>query len=545
MSRRRPVWSAARTRRAVQATCLLLFLGLVLLARPIVNADPSPLLKSFFLIDPLILIATALAAHAVPVAALFSLVVIAVTLVMGRVFCGWVCPLGTIHALAGWLFDRCGPPRKRSDHWSRWQLGKYYLLIGLLAMAVFGVNWVCVLDPIVLLYRTTTVAFLPGVQWAVEEGSTAVYQSDPGVGTLRLTAVTEPAYRFLRDNVFVVPKQAFLGSGLILVLFVVIVLLNGYRRRFWCRYVCPLGALLGLLAWRPMLRQAVDSESCNQCDLCGMACHGAATVTPGEGWKSSECFGCLNCRDSCRPAALTFRWVRPWRKQPAVESVDLSKRAALGAALGGLVALPLMRFSPQARGRTYNPTLIRPPGARAEREFLERCTACGLCMKVCPTGGLQPVLTEAGLEGIWTPKLVPQIGYCDYTCNLCGQVCPTEAIARLTVQTKQQVRIGLASIDTTRCIPYAYGRDCMVCEEHCPIPDKAIYFLEVEIRDRNGRRKTIKQPHVDPDLCIGCGICENVCPFKDRPAIRVLSTNETRHGDNQPILPGENAYLSK
>lgn len=163
-------------------------------------------------------------------------------------------------------------------------------------------------------------------------------------------------------------------------------------------------------------------------------------------------------------------------------------------------------------------------------------------MKICPTGGLQPAVSEAGVEGLWTPKLVPRIGYCDYSCNLCGQVCPTEAIQPLTVEAKQQVKIGLACFDTTRCIPYAFGRDCMVCEEHCPIPDKAIYFLEVEIRDRNGERKTIKQPRVDADLCIGCGICENVCVFRDRPAIRVSSANETRHPANQPILPGEDFY---
>jgi len=169
-------------------------------------------------------------------------------------------------------------------------------------------------------------------------------------------------------------------------------------------------------------------------------------------------------------------------------------------------------------------------------------------MKVCPTGGLQPSLTEAGLEGLWPPRLVPQIGYCDYTCTLCGQVCPTEAIVRLTEEEKHKVRIGLASFDTTRCIPYAYGRDCMVCEEHCPIPDKAIYCLEVEIRDRNGQTKKIKQPHVDPDKCIGCGVCESVCPFKDRPGIRVTSANESRHPalpgttGNQPILPEDNPY---
>jgi len=552
MSRRYPGGSPTRIRRAVQIVFLLLFVALVVLARPRPDVNLNPLLKSFFLLDPLILIVTWLAAHAVPAAMLLSLIVIAMTVILGRIFCGWVCPLGTIHDVTGRLFDRWQQRGRRAGHWSRWQLAKYYLLIGMLVMAVLGGHWVCIFDPIVLLYRTTTVALLPGAQWAVEEGSTAIWQSDPGIGPLRLTSVSEPAYAFYRDNVRVIENQAFLGSGLIVVLFVGILLLNGYRRRFWCRYLCPLGALLGFLAWRPMLRRIVRQEACNECDLCRMACHGAAAEAPGDRWKPSECLSCFNCTNSCSRDALSFQWTWPWRKMPGSEPLDLSRRTALVAGIGGLLTLCLMRSTAQSsrlrsqpklkRGLMYDPKLIRPPGARPEREFLERCTACGLCMKICPTGGLQPAITEAGLEGLWTPRLVPRIGYCDYECNLCAQVCPTEAIELLTVEEKQKCKIGLASFDTTRCIPYAYGQNCMVCEEHCPVPDKAIYFIEVEIQDRNGQRKMVKQPHVDADLCTGCGICENKCVFKDRPAIRVFSANETRNPANQPILPGGDIY---
>ena len=419
------------------------------------------------------------------------------------------------------------------------QLTKYCLLIGMLVMAAFGVHALCVFDPLVLLYRSCAVALAPAGQWMTEEGSTAIYQADPGVGPIRLTKVTEPTHEFLQHHVFMRPDEAFLGSGAILLLLVATLVLNAYRPRFWCRYLCPLGALLGVFAWRPWLRRKVEKTTCNSCDLCRIGCHGAACVSPGDQWKPSECFGCMNCVERCPRESLTLAWAAPWSKEPKVEPINLSKCAMFASALGGVVGMCLMRISPQARGKTFNAALVRPPGARAEREFLQRCTACGLCMKVCPEGALQPALAEAGLEGLWTPRLVPRLGYCEYTCNLCGQVCPTEAIEPLTLEQKQQTHIGLASFDITRCIPYAYGRDCMVCEEHCPIPDKAIFVVEVDTPQRDGSTRKIKQPHVDPEKCIGCGICENVCPYKDGPAIRVMSANESRNAGNNPILASD------
>jgi Pyruvate/2-oxoacid:ferredoxin oxidoreductase delta subunit len=159
-------------------------------------------------------------------------------------------------------------------------------------------------------------------------------------------------------------------------------------------------------------------------------------------------------------------------------------------------------------------------------------------MKVCITGGLQPTLLQAGAEGIWTPVLVPRIGYCEYNCTLCGQVCPTGAIRKLTVEEKHRTFIGLAFVDPSRCIPYAFGTPCIVCEEHCPTPKKAIEF--VRKAGRGGAE--VKVPVVLPDLCIGCGICETKCPVNDLAGIRVTSVNETRNPDNRLGLPPGAGY---
>ncbi len=231
------------------------------------------------------------------------------------------------------------------------------------------------------------------------------------------------------------------------------------------------------------------------------------------------------------------RWLKRFFKPPKGERIDLSKRAILASGLAGLGGAMLFRIHPQASGRTYHPELIRPPGSVSEEEFISRCIKCGECMKVCPTNVIQPTFMEAGLEGIWSPVLKMKLGYCEFECTLCTQVCPTDAIQELTVDEKHKAKIGQAFFDKNRCIPYAFSRSCIVCEEHCPtVPDKAIWFEEVEVVNHAGETVTVKQPHVDPDLCIGCGICENVCPIKDQAGIIVTSAGEDRNPDNVFLL---------
>jgi MauM/NapG family ferredoxin protein len=523
-------------RRTVQGAFFVLFLALLLLARSPAEGPLSGLLGLFFDLDPLVLITTWLSARSLDGAGpLLAIVTIVLTLLLGRVFCGWVCPLGTLHNMISTVRSRKRRIRAGGDAFSRWQRAKYFVLVALLVMALLGEHWIGVLDPFSLFYRSTATALFPAVQEAMESGSTAVYDADPGLGPVRLTLLTEPAYRFLRDQVFVAKRAVFAGSTLIFLVFLAAALLNLARPRFWCRYVCPLGALLGLFARRTALRLGASSGECGGCNLCRVACPAAAQPEKPGAWLPAECFGCWNCVASCNQDAIDFRWESPLRK-PFAGKIDLRRRALLASALGGMGGVLALRLSPVASARAFNPALIRPPGARPEGEFLDRCVECGLCMKACPPNALHPAALEAGLAGLWSPVLVPRLGYCEYECNLCGQVCPTGAIRPLPLPEKKEVRIGLAAFDTGRCLPYAFGRDCIVCEEHCPIPTKAIYFVETPFRLRDGSTRVVKQPRVDPDLCTGCGICENVCPFKDRAAVRVTSANETRHPGNRPLL---------
>jgi ferredoxin len=164
-------------------------------------------------------------------------------------------------------------------------------------------------------------------------------------------------------------------------------------------------------------------------------------------------------------------------------------------------------------------------------------------MRVCPTNVIQPALIEGGFEGLWTPILINKIGYCEFNCVLCSQVCPTGAIEPISVEKKvgkppfqKPVKMGTAFYDRGRCLPWAMNTECIVCEEVCPTSPKAIWFENVEITFRDKSIKVLKRPLLDPDLCVGCGICENKCPVHDRPAIRVSSIGETRSRTNQMIL---------
>ena len=228
-----------------------------------------------------------------------------------------------------------------------------------------------------------------------------------------------------------------------------------------------------------------------------------------------------------------IKWISNYFKPPKGKEMDLGRRGVIAAGVAGIAGGVLFKDNPLTNGRTHDPSLIRPPGSLNEYEFIGKCIRCGECMKVCPTNVIQPAMIEGGLMGMWTPILKQELGYCEYKCNMCTQVCPTGAIQKLTLVEKQKVKIGLASVDRNRCLPWAYARLCQVCYEQCPLQEKAIKLEDVKVTTAKGTAITVKQPHVNIDLCIGCGICQNKCPVSDQAAIRVTSGGETRNLKNQ------------
>ena len=239
-----------------------------------------------------------------------------------------------------------------------------------------------------------------------------------------------------------------------------------------------------------------------------------------------DCTLCMDCLDKCPRRIISFRFTRPLAL-PA--PISLSRRALIGSIAGG--ALFSLLTSARSIAKVQDPFLIRPPGALPESEFLGRCVRCGECMKVCIGNALHPTFFEAGIEGMFSPKLIARIGYCEFNCTLCGQVCPTGAIKELLQPEKHTLKIGHAFFDKNRCLPYAKGIACIVCEEHCPTPNKAIQFNKATVINDMGKSVEVKQPYIVDKLCIGCGICENKCPLPDKAAVYVTSAGEARNED--------------
>lgn len=549
------VWA----RRFVQAGCLVLFVWLLVrtgfggsFRGDVERVRVGLPVEGYLLADPFVAAMTLLSTRTVYRGLLWSIGILALTLVFGRVFCGWICPFGTIHHFTAWLFpSRYGKGHKRVEsnktHAGR-QRVKYYLLYAFLAAALAGSAIGGLFDPICIAVRAIGLAVLPVVHYVTRAAGTAAAET----GSATLTATADAAQDAVGSALLQNKPFYYHHAWLIGVLLVAVIFMNRVIPRFWCRVLCPLGAFLGTFSRFALFGMEKDHAKCTDCNLCLVHCQGADSPQGGVKWRQDECHMCLNCESACPEDVIKFRFL-PDRKS-AVTVPDTGRRTAIASAAAGAALIPAARVA-DVIDANYSPLVIRPPGAVEEKEFLERCIRCAECMKVCPNNALHPAFFEAGIEGMWTPILIPRIGYCEPSCVLCGEVCPTGAIQKLTEEQKlgigqKPISIGTAAYDQGRCLPWAMATPCVVCEEFCPTSPKAIWVEEVTVEKREAEPQpdgkppnrvhlTVQRPHVDPALCIGCGACEKVCPVQDKPAVYVTNIGETRSKTNVILLESE------
>ncbi len=505
MSSRSPYRGWITARKITQIAVLLIVIVLLIMTRR--GGWPPQIVNLVMRIDPLAVLAQAVSSRSFLPGSAVVLFTVLLTVIAGRAWCGWLCPLGTLLDLI--------PLRRRTLHDKQpdipevWRMVKYSLLVVILVAALLGNLTLLIFDPLTIFVRTFTMAFWPAVDQIVTSVEVTLYRVPFLSGPISsLDALLRPA-------IFPTQPVYYRGAWVFGAVFVGIVALNILAPRFWCRYLCPLGGLLGWISRGALLRREV-SEECKGCTLCTAVCP-TGTVDESKHYASdpAECTMCLDCLDVCPRSTIEFHSrLKLAPRQP----YDPSRRQFLMAstvAVGGVAM-----FLSDATRQCADDHLVRPPGVN-EKDMLDRCLRCGECVRICPTYGLQPASNQARLEGLWTPVLIPRLGYCAYSCNSCGQVCPVQAIPPLSLEEKRTAVIGRAHIDQNRCIAWADHDPCIVCEEMCPLPEKAIYLEERDFANPDGSTVTVQLPHVDRSMCIGCGICEFKCPAAGDAAIRV------------------------
>ena len=450
-------------------------------------------------------------------------IMLAVAILIGRVFCGWACPLGTMIDLGDHMIRRARTPQRHTAPGGGRRL-KYCILAALLMLALFGVGTAGWLDPLSLVSRTFTMAVRPAVAWLLDSGLSGMQARVPAVGEQVQALRTS-----FEQTAVISPQRVFAGQGIVLIVFLGVLALGMIMPRCWCRVVCPLGAMLAAVSQWNLLKRKARSV-CSECGACVSACTTGAITDGGRTVLAGECIQCRRCRDACEKQAIAFAGKGDARER----SVDITRRGLLASVAASVLAVPFLKVRQNVASAGDSP-LIRPPGALPEDDFLERCTRCGECMRVCPTNGLQPASLQAGVEGLWSPHLVPRVGHCERECTSCGRICPSGAIEALTARRKHSIAIGKAVIDRSRCIPWiGWSRqpdaaaiddtvdyrewpeqmkdcNCAVCEEVCPVPTKAIRFSTYRRVGPAGLIE-IRRPYVLEEYCTGCGFCEKMCP---------------------------------
>ncbi len=508
----RPSGRWVTARKTVQVIALALFIGLFVVSRQ--GGWDGSLTNLPMRLDPLLVISNTIASRTWLAGSTVALLTILLTIVFGRAWCGWLCPLGTLldfMPLKSWRGQRPAPSEN-------WRQVKYDLLLITLMAALFGNLTLLFLDPLAIFFRTLSTAIWPALDQIVIAIETALYQLPALDGPISALDIA------LRPALLPSEPAFYRDSLLFASMFFGLLLLNIFAPRFWCRYLCPLGGLLGWISRIALFRRTV-SDGCQGCQLCMPVCP-TGTIDPSRNYASdpAECTLCMDCLETCPRSFVSFK---PQTAPAQGLSYDPDQRSALFALGAAVTGVALFRSGLLAKRE--QPFLLRPPGARENNVdvvAMTRCTRCNECIRVCPTNALQPAVLDAGVEGFGSPVIVPRLGYCDYSCNACGQVCPVQAIPALSLDEKRLQVIGKATIDENRCIAWSDHKPCLVCEEMCPLPQKAIQLEEREVwAPGNAQFPTqtvkVQLPHVLRETCIGCGICEYKCPVSGDSAIRV------------------------
>lgn len=426
------------------------------------------------------------------------------TLTFGRIYCSTICPAGVLQDVINRIF--CIGKKKpkgvfRFCYHKPLNWFRYVLLGGVAGLAVFGFTELCMLlDPYSNFGRIAANLFRPVAIWG--NNFLAAILNNMGNYTLYHTSVAS------------ITTASLIAAGVILALFAVMVSLRG---RLFCNSICPVGALLSVVSRFSIFRITIDSRACNHCRACERACKAEAVNSKQAKVDMSRCVNCFNCLSMCRKNALKYKpfflYNAAKPDTPPPVATEKNRRAFIAASVAIVATLPaaLMQAKDHSRDKKDNHTRIpvTPPGSLNIERFKDKCTACHLCITQCPSRVLRPAGLEYGFGYLLRPRMAYIDSYCNYLCTVCADVCPTSAIKPITVEEKKTTQIGIARFYNDRCVVSVKDQDCGACSEHCPT--QAVHMILY--------KGTLTIPKVEPELCIGCGGCESICPVRPDRAI--------------------------
>lgn len=432
------------------------------------------------------------------------------TLLLGRVYCSVICPLGVLQDVVA----RLGLRAKRNRY--HYSPARHVLRYGFLALFVVlmvaGLTQIAALiAPYSAYGRIASQLLAPLYAW--------------GNNLLASVAERSESYAFYEQEVWLKSLPVLLIATATLLVVGILAWRGG---RTYCNTVCPVGTLLGFISRFAWLRPVIDTSRCNGCGLCARNCKSACIDSKAHRIDYSRCVACMDCISKCHQGAI--RYIHPRKQQEPQPAGDAGRRSFLSLSAiaastallqaqekkvdGGLAAIE-QKVVPQRQ------TPLVPAGAQGMKHFYQHCTACQLCVSVCPNQVLRP---STDLTRLMQPEMSYERGYCRPECTRCSEVCPTEAIRLVDKVVKSSTQIGHAVWIKANCLVLTDHVMCGNCARHCP--SGAIQMVPSDPDNEH----SLKIPVVDEERCIGCGACENLCPA--RPLSAIYVEGHERHKEN-------------
>lgn len=446
----------------------------------------------------------------VPAIMSFSFIILAVlvamTLVLGRIYCSVICPMGVFQDIVNWISRKTAKKRKRF----RFSPAKNLLRWSVLAVA--AITFLCgftavlgLLEPYSAFGRMVTNVFKP------------IYMT--GNNLLESVFSRFDNYTFYQVDASLLSISSFTIG---LATFLLIGILAWRYGRTWCNTMCPVGTLLGFVSRFSLFKIRINENKCTHCMICGTKCKASCIDSKNQQIDYSRCVDCFDCLDSCKEGALVYSMpsavLKKQKEESASASSDMSRRRFLTVGLTAAATTPQVMAQAEnvlaatSGKKSYKRQApITPPGSISLAHFQAHCTSCHLCVSKCPSHVLKPALTEYGLAGFMQPTVYFEKGFCNFDCTVCGDVCPNGAIRPLKVEEKHLTQMGKVVFIEENCIVHTDGTSCGACSEHCPT--QALSMIPY--------RDGLTIPHVNTDICVGCGGCEYVCPARPFRAVYI------------------------